>query len=285
MEECLQYMKTLRSHMNDAEDQAAKISVEEQMQITTIQTLTKEIDLAKSETKRLKEDSDLTKNAKGDICSKILERQRKIAVLENDSSTLSQTLELIQQERVNSSTKLVEKRTSYGKIEEELNTKLKEQQEWLNSYKSSSKSGQHSLVHSHMVRWVAHDFRSGSFVPKRGTDAFLDDAYKNIVTKIDGAKAKFNNMKQMRSDLALERHKAKQSLEELKCRMENYEPKLRDMLSEALEEEVRDLMSDKSGEIEYQESMQSQIETIKEISHTVKCGCEEEYKVEVDLCV
>ncbi|KAJ0795279.1 hypothetical protein HanPI659440_Chr04g0148631 [Helianthus annuus] len=44
MDEYLQHMKTLRSHMNDVEDQAAKISVEEQMQITTIQTLTKEID-------------------------------------------------------------------------------------------------------------------------------------------------------------------------------------------------------------------------------------------------
>ncbi|KAI3773689.1 hypothetical protein L1987_48219 [Smallanthus sonchifolius] len=113
----------------------------------------------------------------------------------------------------------------------------------------------------------------------------LDDAYKNIVTKIDAAKAKFNNLKQMRSELTSERHKVKQSLEELKCRIENYEPKLRDMPSQALQEEVQALMSDKSGETEYQESMQSQIDTVKEISHTVKCGCGDEYKVEVDLCV
>ncbi|KAM0066577.1 hypothetical protein Hdeb2414_s0002g00050641 [Helianthus debilis subsp. tardiflorus] len=257
MDEYLQHMKTLRSHMNDVEDQAAKISVEEQMQITTIQTLTKEIDSAKSEIKRLKVDSDVMKNAKGDICSKIVERQRKIALLENDSSTLSQTLELIQQEKVNLSTKLVDKRTSYEKTEEELGNKLTEQQDWLNKYKSSSTSGQHSS----------------------------DDAYKNMVKKIDAAKAKFDNLTQMRSELASEHHKVKQSLEELKCRMDNYEPKLRDMPSEALEEEVRALMSDKSGETEYQESMQSQIDTIKEISHMVKCGCGEEYKVEVDLCV
>ncbi|KAJ0930080.1 hypothetical protein HanPSC8_Chr04g0145171 [Helianthus annuus] len=109
MDEYLQYMKTSRSHMNDVEDQAAKISVEEQMQITSIQTLTKEIDLVKAEIKRLKEDSDVLKNTKEYICLKILERQRKIALLENDSSTLSQTLELIQQERVNLSTN-VEKR-------------------------------------------------------------------------------------------------------------------------------------------------------------------------------
>ncbi|KAM0007337.1 hypothetical protein Hdeb2414_s0143g00811931 [Helianthus debilis subsp. tardiflorus] len=136
--------------------------------------------LSKSEIKRLKVDSDVMKNAKGDICSKIVERQRKIALLENDSSTLSQ-----------------------------------------------------------------------------------DDAYKNMVKKIDAAKAKFDNLTQMRSELASEHHKVKQSLEELKCRMDNYEPKLRDMPSEALEEEVRALMSDKSGETEYQESMQSQIDTIK----------------------
>ncbi|MFS8026944.1 hypothetical protein Hanom_Chr16g01492611 [Helianthus anomalus] len=44
-------------------------------------------------------------------------------------------------------------------------------------------------------------------------------------------------------------------------------------------------MFEKSGETEYQESMQSQTDTIKEISHMVKCGCGEEYKIEVDLCV
>ncbi|XP_076913905.1 uncharacterized protein LOC143572715 isoform X2 [Bidens hawaiensis] len=248
MDEYLQYMKTLRSHMNDVEDQAAKVTVEEQMQITTIETLTKEIDSAKSEIKRLTEDFDLMKNAKGDICSKILERQRKIALMENDSSTLSQTLELIQQERVNMSTKLVEKRTSYGKTEEVLCTKLKEQQ-------------------------------------VRVTCESEDDAYKNMVTKIDAAKAKLDNLTQMRSEFASARHKVKQSLVDLKCRMDSYEPKLRDMTSEALEEEVQALMSDKSGETEYQESMQNQINTIKDISHMVKCGCGNEYKVEVDLCV
>ncbi|KAJ0795280.1 hypothetical protein HanPI659440_Chr04g0148641 [Helianthus annuus] len=143
----------------------------------------------KSEIKRLKEDSDVMKNAKGDICSKIVERQRKIALLENDSSTLSQ------------------------------------------------------------VHVTCCESR--------------DDAYMNMVKKIDAAKAKFDNLTQMRSELASESHKVKQSLEELKCRMDSYEPKLRDMPNEALEEEVRALMSDKSGETEYQESMQSQIDTIK----------------------
>lgn len=45
---------------------------------------------AKSETKLLKEDSDLLMKGKEHICSQILERRNKIALLENDSSTLSQ---------------------------------------------------------------------------------------------------------------------------------------------------------------------------------------------------
>ncbi|KAL8205760.1 hypothetical protein R6Q57_009311 [Mikania cordata] len=248
MEEYLQYMKNLRTHMNDVEDQAAKISVEEQMQITTIETLTKEIDLAESDIKRLNEAFDLMNNAKGDICSKILERQRKISLMEKDSSTLSQTLELIQQERVNLSTKLVEKRTSYAKTEVELNAKLKEQQDWLNSYKSNLMSGQHSWVNTEIDHRV-NEHAVGN------TDAKIRVTSGNDV---------------------------KESLEELKSRMDTYDPKLRDMSSEALEEEVRALMSDKSGEIEYQESMQNQICSIKEISHIVKCGCGAEYKVEVD---
>ncbi|KAJ0809760.1 hypothetical protein HanPI659440_Chr01g0018961 [Helianthus annuus] len=55
-----------------------------------------------------------------------------------------------------------------------------------------------------------------------------------------------------------------ETLFSMQARVSSYSkrPKLRDMPNEALEEEVRALMSDKSGETEYQESMQSQIDTI-----------------------
>ncbi|XP_062152019.1 uncharacterized protein LOC133860424 [Alnus glutinosa] len=128
MDEYLQYMKTLRSQMNDVEDQAAKISVEEQMQLTTIQTMEKDLNSAKSETKQLQEDTDLMMKAKGQICSQILEKQRKIASLESDSSTLTQTLELIRQERANFSAKVMEKSTYYTKVAEDMNAKLRQQQ-------------------------------------------------------------------------------------------------------------------------------------------------------------
>lgn len=45
---------------------------------------------AKSEKLRVKEDTDLMMKAKGQICSQILEKQRKMAALESDSCTLSQ---------------------------------------------------------------------------------------------------------------------------------------------------------------------------------------------------
>ncbi|KAJ0007308.1 hypothetical protein Pint_30574 [Pistacia integerrima] len=48
---------------------------------------------------------------KGQICAQILAKQRKIASLESDSSTLNQTMELMQQARVSSSKKIAEKRT------------------------------------------------------------------------------------------------------------------------------------------------------------------------------
>ncbi|KAK4608725.1 hypothetical protein RGQ29_002211 [Quercus rubra] len=90
MEDYLLYMKTLRSQMNDVEDQTAKITVEEQMQLTTIQTLEIDLSSAKSETKQLKEDTKQMMKAKGQICLQILERERKIVSLESDSSTLAQ---------------------------------------------------------------------------------------------------------------------------------------------------------------------------------------------------
>ncbi|KAK9741516.1 hypothetical protein RND81_03G111600 [Saponaria officinalis] len=117
MEEYLHYMKTLRSHMNgfyfslslssflkkmrrkktgisllrtDVEDQAAKISVEEQMQITTIHTLENDLDSAKRETNRLMEETEEMVKSIQDMCSKILEKHKKVASLESDSLNLSQ---------------------------------------------------------------------------------------------------------------------------------------------------------------------------------------------------
>ncbi|XP_059451254.1 uncharacterized protein LOC132182063 [Corylus avellana] len=146
MDEYLQYMKTLRSQMNDVEDQAAKISVEEQMQLTTIQTMENDLNSAKSETKQLKEDTELMMKAKGQICSKILEKQRKFASLESDSSSLTQTFELIQQQRANLSTKLMEKSTYYTKVAEDMNAKLQQQQDWVESKKPSRELEEHDLL-------------------------------------------------------------------------------------------------------------------------------------------
>ncbi|XP_044511362.1 uncharacterized protein LOC123229542 isoform X5 [Mangifera indica] len=111
MEEYLQYMKTLRYQMNEVEDQAAKVTVEEQMLITTINSMENDLVSAKSDTKQLKEETEKMNKEKGQICAQILAKQRKIASLESDSSTLNQTLGLIQQERVSSFKKLSEKRS------------------------------------------------------------------------------------------------------------------------------------------------------------------------------
>nr|POE58074.1 hypothetical protein CFP56_75205 [Quercus suber] len=55
---------------------------------------------------------------------------KKIVSLESDSSTLAQTLELIQQEKASLSSKLLEMRTYFTKVGEEINAKLQEQQDW-----------------------------------------------------------------------------------------------------------------------------------------------------------
>ncbi|KAL2520313.1 hypothetical protein Fot_24236 [Forsythia ovata] len=146
MEDYLQYMKTLRYQMNDVEDQAAKISVEEQMFSTTIQTLEKDLELAKNETRRLKEENDQMAKAKGQICLQILEKQKKIAYLECDSSTLGQTFELMQQERLSLSAKIVERSAYYANVAEDITMQLKQQQEWINAHNFSSPIGETDSV-------------------------------------------------------------------------------------------------------------------------------------------
>ncbi|EOA37086.1 hypothetical protein CARUB_v10010244mg [Capsella rubella] len=194
MEEYLQYMKTLRSQMTDVEDHAAKVSVEEQMQVTTISTLEKDLDHALSETKRLKEETEQKTRAKGEICSCILEKQRKISSMESDSANLAQSLELILQERDSISSKLVSKRSNYVKTAEEARTKLEEQKGWFISHMSNE---------------------TGQQVQKKETK-------DNLLELSDSARAKLDQAKQMRSNLIQEISKIKLSIEHVKHKINEY---------------------------------------------------------------
>ncbi|CAA2987115.1 Hypothetical predicted protein [Olea europaea subsp. europaea] len=268
MEEYLHYMKTLRFQMNDVEDQAAKITVEEQMFSTTIQTLEKDLELAKNEKRLWKEENDQMAKAKGQICLQILEKQKKIASLECDSSTLVQTLDLMQQERLSLAAKNVERSAYYIKVEEDIAMQLKQQKEWANAHKFSSPTGE-----------------SGSVKEKAGgANESQDDVAKSIMVNLDAAKAKFDQLAQLRFNLAGENRKLRESVELVKSKVNDFQPELRELDVKSLEEELQALLSDKAGETEYTQSLQLKIMKLKEILHVVKCCCGEEYRVKLDLC-
>ncbi|GAV72020.1 LOW QUALITY PROTEIN: hypothetical protein CFOL_v3_15509 [Cephalotus follicularis] len=289
MEEYLQHMKTLRSQMNDVEDQAAKISVEEQTQITTIQTLEKDVHSANSQTKQLKEDIEQMMKAKGQTCAQILEKQRRISALESDSSTLTQTLELIHQERDTLSAKFIEKSTYYTKVAEDINTKLQKQQVMAqNDEQTAGAEGKSSidnhLIMDNQVGNFSHEFRFEELQPSNSLKYQRNEARKNLQAKLDTAKAKLDSITQMKSELLRENNKLKQFMDQAKCRANDFKPELLAMDTETLEEEGRALESDKAGETEYLQSLHNQIEKLKGISHVITCACGEKYKVVVDIC-
>ncbi|CAD5314384.1 unnamed protein product [Arabidopsis thaliana] len=252
MEEYLQYMKTLRSQMTDVEDHAAKVSVEEQMQVTTISTLEKDLEHALSETKRLKEETDQKTRTRGEICSHILEKQRKISSMESDSVNIAQSLELILQERDSLSAKLVSKRSNYLKTAEEARTKLEEQKGWFISHMSN----------------------------ETGQQGHKKETRNNLMELSDSARAKLDQAKLMRSNLLQENSKL--SIENVKHKINEFKPELMSVDIKILEEEYTALLSDESGEAEYLSSLQSQAEKLKGISYIAKCGCGEEYSVGLD---
>lgn len=277
-------MKTLRSQMNEVEDQAAKISVEEQTHITTFQTLDKDLASAKSETKRLKEDTEQMMKAKGEICSQILEKQRKIASLDSDSYTLAQTLELIQRERVSLSARLVEKSTYYTKVADDMNSKLQQQQDWVHTHRINGEMGEHGSVKEEFDKQTAKTKGKCAIDNHLIMDNLGNDAEKNLIAKLDSAKSKLVEIAQMKSKLVTENNKMKQSIEQLKCSAKDFKTELFEMDIKTLEEEYKALLSDRAGEIEYLQSLQKQIKQLKDISHMVKCACGVEYKVAMELC-
>ncbi|XP_019453393.1 PREDICTED: uncharacterized protein LOC109354982 isoform X2 [Lupinus angustifolius] len=245
MEEYLHYMKTLRSQMNDVEEQAAKISVEEEMQSTNVRTLEKDIDSAKSEISQLKEDSEKMKKEKGEMCSKILEKQKKVASLESDISSLTQ--EWFRNEKICREVK-----------EQELD------KEKVNGQKSEAE-GEASI--------------DGDLV----MDNQECDARKNLITKVDSAKAKLDEILLLKAKVLMENNKMKLAIEDVKSSMVDFKPELKAADVTALEEEFNALLSDKAGEREYLQSLENQIEKLKEFRHVVKCACGEEYTVAVNM--
>ncbi|XP_010252395.1 PREDICTED: uncharacterized protein LOC104593970 isoform X1 [Nelumbo nucifera] len=256
------------------------------MHLTTIRAMEKDLDLVKSDTKRLKEETERMMKAKDQTCSKIFDKQKKIASLHNDSSTLSQTLELIIQERVNTSAKLQKKKTYYAKIMEDMNAKLQEQQDWINSHKLNTNAGKLGLVETKTGAHEEGDIRVKTSIamdPKtHRMGQETNEKYNDIMTKLDGSKAKLEEIMTNKSKLVLENCKIKKSIEQLKCRTASFPPALITMDMKALEEEHKALLSDNAAEVEYFQCLQHRIEQIKGISHVIKCPCGVEYKVELE---
>ncbi|KAJ8763783.1 hypothetical protein K2173_003565 [Erythroxylum novogranatense] len=206
MEEYLQCMKTLRSQINEVEDQSAKITAEEQTLMTRIQAMSSDLSSAKSETNRVKEDTHRMIKEKGSLCSEILDKQRKIASLEFDSSTLAQSQVLIQQERLILSSKLVEKRAYYLQTIDDINSKLLQQQDWVISNIINKGIEEHGLVKDKF------DLQTTQTKGKPAVDWLVrdipgNDARKELVAKLDSSEAKLHEITLMKSKLLIENDK------------------------------------------------------------------------------
>ncbi|XP_058115310.1 MAR-binding filament-like protein 1 isoform X3 [Magnolia sinica] len=277
MEEYLQNMKNLRSQMNDFENEAANVSVEEEKLKTEIQAMENDILSAQSETKRLKQETDEMVKTKGEICCRILEKQKKIASLETESSTLSQTLELLQQEKVNLSAKIKEKRTFYGKVMEEMSVQLQERQDWFNSHMPNREVEEIIDGETGTPNTEMHPIKGNLDSLAYETN----EKYKDLIAQSESAKYKLKETIAKKSKYQLENSETKHITEQLKRRLNEFPPELKAMDIEALEEEHKALLSDKAGEVEYLQSLQERIEQIKGISQAVKCRCGQEYTVEM----
>ncbi|XP_057547087.1 uncharacterized protein LOC130825724 isoform X2 [Amaranthus tricolor] len=280
MEEYLQYMRTLRSQMNDYEDQTAKISVDEQMLITTIHTLEKDLDSAKTETKRVVEETDEMIKNKAELLSRIFEKQKRNVSLEADSFNLLQTLELIQQEKSNQAAKVLEKRIYYSKVIEDMKSKLQEQkvvfgQDWLDNNLSNEPS-KDDIMEKKLIEEMSS---------KGPTSCSSGDENKTLLLgKVRAAQSKLDETIHAKNKLISENNELKQSIEQLKSDINDIKPELIATEVSSLEKELKVLLSEKDGELEYLKSLRSQIDKLKGIRHLVKCACGTEYKIELSHC-
>ncbi|XP_064978387.1 uncharacterized protein LOC135619872 isoform X2 [Musa acuminata AAA Group] len=239
----------------------------------------------RTEIKRLNEEAAEMLKAQAQTSSEIAEKQKKMSSLETESCTLSQTLELLQQEMTTTTLKHKEKRSYYARVTEDLNLKLREQQEWYNSKRQKMKADAAS-VDDNVDKEIVQTKGSGNAVPSMGanlgnTGNDTSGRNKDLEIELESAKTKLAEIEAKKSEVARDSIKSKQLLEEMSYKLQAAPPALREMDVKALEEEHRSLVADKAGELEYLQSLKERIKQLKNISHIIKCRCGKEYNVEL----
>lgn len=111
-----------------------------------------------------------------------------------------------------------------------------------------------------------------------------DNVAEILKMNLADAKAKLNQMSELKSKLVTENSKVRRCVELLKSRMNDFKTQLKELNSKSLQEEYQALHTDKAGEAEYLHSLQLQIAKLMKISHSIKCSCGKEFNIDMDLC-
>ncbi|WVZ93803.1 hypothetical protein U9M48_039758 [Paspalum notatum var. saurae] len=91
MEVYLENMKSLRTYMNDLEEDAAKRSAEEQQQRTAIEAHDADIALVRAQAKQAGEEVEQLATTRAQVGIELAEKQGRKAVLEVECATLKQS--------------------------------------------------------------------------------------------------------------------------------------------------------------------------------------------------
>ncbi|XP_056167612.1 uncharacterized protein LOC115681679, partial [Syzygium oleosum] len=258
---------------------------------------------ANFEIQKLKEETEQMMTAGGQICSQILDKQRKGASLESDCRTLTQALELVHQERVRLSAKLVEKSTYYAKVAEDIAVKFQQLNQMVKgTFDEEKVAAGADTIRSHAPCTVHREvmcyknFHCGLLYLISNADTFVargksnhlvidnmnNEASKELIFSVDSATAKLDEIKRTKANLAAENSAR---IEQMKSQSNEFHEELRAMDVKTFEKEQKALLADIVGETEFLQSLQNQIEKLKGISQLVKCTCGQEYKIELDACV
>ena len=270
MEEYLANMRTLRSYMNDLEEEAAKRSAEEQRQRTAIDAHDSDIALVRAQAKQVSDEAEHLAKARAHVCVEMAEKQGRIASLEVVGATLKQTLDLLQLEITSTSAKLGQKRLFYTKTMETLSVKLQEHQGWLDSDKNKMVAIEPFAVEAPMNK---QNFFEGKMYEVLNLGGSIDKE-SDVGKKLLDIKAKG-------SQLLLEISECKQTLEQESDVTASFPAAVQEMDKKSLEEGYKALQGDGAAEAEYFQSLEERIIKMKGVSDPIKCCCGLEYNVEL----
>ncbi|CAM6094968.1 unnamed protein product [Calypogeia fissa] len=254
METYLQQLKILREQMSEHEDKVAGLSAEQSDQQNHIQYLQKDLATVRNNIHRAKEEFDACSKERCNMSKLIVSRQQGLQALDKDCWTLSQAWKLMNGDVRKQSSRVLERKLYFEKIEAEARLQLHQYQ----AHYESVLSKEETIRSDESLGQAAEE--APGVEEEKNKEMIADDV--EMVEAGDDGIASENRLRQLEEEL----QEAEEQLKSLEAENDQLEAE-----SGPLEERRKALEEEKLAEEDFVQTLHDRLEQLKTFSQDIVC--------------